>query len=69
MNFQTTLFRFKTTGLDYAKPLYVKEGDNNELQKCYILLFNCATVRTVNLEITRDFSSKGLVSAISTICL
>ena len=26
----------ETTGLDYAGPLYVNEGDDNELRKCYI---------------------------------
>ena len=34
------------------------------MRNCYILLFACATVRAVRLEITRDFSSKSLVLAI-----
>ena len=45
-------------------PLYVNEGIDNELRKCYILLFTCAIVRAVYREITRDFSSKSLVLAI-----
>ena len=45
-------------------PLYVNEGIDNELRKCYILLFTCAIVRAVHLEITCDFSSKSLVLAI-----
>ena len=45
-------------------PLYVNEGIDNELRKCYILLFTCAIVRAVYREITRGFSSKSLVLAI-----
>ena len=57
-------YPFETTGIDYAGPLYVQEENDKELRKCYILLFTCATVRAVHLEITRDFSSKNLVLAI-----
>ena len=57
-------YPFETTGLNYAGPLYANEGNDNKLRKCYILLFTCATVCAVRLEITRDFSSKSLVLAI-----
>ena len=57
-------YPFEATGLGYAGTLYVNEGNDNELLKCYIPLFTCATVCAVHLEITRDFSSKSLVLAI-----
>ena len=50
-------------------PLYVNEGIDIELRKCYILLFTCAIVRAVYREITRDFSSKRLVFGNLTILL
>ena len=34
-------YLFETTGLGYAGTLYANEGNDNELQKCYILLFTC----------------------------
>ena len=57
-------YLFETTGLDFAGTLHANEGNDNELQKCYILLFTCATVRAVHLQTTRDFSSKSLGLAI-----
>ena len=57
-------YPFETTGLDFAGTLHSNAGKDNELQKCYILLFTCATVHAVHLQITRDFSSKSLVLAI-----
>ena len=57
-------YPFEATGLDYAGQLDANKGNDNELRKCYILLFTCATVRAVHLEITRDFPSKSLVLVI-----
>ena len=51
-------YPFETTGIDYAGSLYVKESNDTELRKCYILLFTRATVRAVHLEITRVFPLK-----------
>ena len=47
-----------------AGTLHANAVNDNELQKCYILLITCATVHAVHLQITRDFSSKSLVLAI-----
>ena len=52
-------YPFEATGLDYTGTFYANEGIDNELQKCYILLFTCTTARAVHLQITRDFSSKS----------
>ena len=37
---------FSVTGCDYMGPLHTKDG-----QKCYILLFTCAVVRAVHIEV------------------
>ena len=55
-------YPFEATGLDYAGPLDANKGNDNELRKCYILLFTCETVRAVLLETTRDFSSKSCMT-------
>ena len=57
-------YPFEATGIDYARPFFVKEGNDNELRKCHILLFICETFLAVHLEITRNFFSKSLVLAI-----
>ena len=57
-------YPFETTGIDYARPFFVKEGNDNELRKCHLLLFICETFLAVHLEITRNFFSKSLVLAI-----
>ena len=57
-------YPFETTVMDYARPFFVKKGNDNELRKWYILLFTCKKVLAIYLEITRDFFSKSLVLAI-----
>ena len=57
-------YPFEATGINYDRSFFVKEGNDNELRKCYVLLFTCETVLAVHLEITRDFFSKSLVLAI-----
>ena len=51
-------YPLETTGVDYAGPLYVKESNDTELKKCYILPFTCATFGAVHLETTRVFLVK-----------
>ena len=44
---------FQVVGLDYAGPLLIKT-EKGTAQKAYILLFTCATSRTIHLELTPD---------------
>ena len=55
-------FTFESVGVDFAKPLYVKDiySRNDNLNKYYLLLFTCATTRALHLEITQDVSFKSL---------
>ena len=52
---------FSVTGLDYAGPLYCT---NMPSKKLYILLFTCAVIRAIHLELTDSLSLNDCVSAI-----
>ena len=49
---------FTHTGVDFAGPLYIRQGGNPETEgsKCYICLFTCASTRAVHLELTRSLT-------------
>lgn len=49
---------FAVTGLDFAGPLYNKDGS-----KCYIALFTCATTRCIHLELVSDMTSGNFLLA------
>ncbi len=50
---------FSTTGVDAAGPLILKGGE-----KCWILLFTCATYRAVHLEVVTTLTADGFCSAL-----
>ena len=52
---------FSVTGLDYAGPLYCTTMPSKKL---YILLFTCAVVRAIHLELTDSLSLNDCVFAI-----
>ena len=52
-------FAFQATGLDFAGPLFVKQG--SETVKTYILLLICATSRAIHLELVYSMSSDGFL--------
>ncbi len=45
---------FQFTGLDFAGPVFVKDGVENN--KSYILLLTCASSRAIHLELVPDMS-------------
>ncbi|XP_073232039.1 uncharacterized protein [Porites lutea] len=47
---------FTYVGVDYAGPLYIKVSGQSALQKVYVLLFTCRSVRAVHLELATDLS-------------
>lgn len=53
---------FDTTGIDFAGPLFVKEADGK--RKVYIVLFTCATMRAVNLELAGSMDVEAFVLAL-----
>ncbi|XP_064475783.1 uncharacterized protein LOC135389680 [Ornithodoros turicata] len=55
---------FETTGVDFAGPLYIKVSKGYESSsKSYILLFICATTRSIHLELVTDTTAKAFVMA------
>ena len=60
-------FALQSVGVDFAGPLYVKDiySRNENLNTCYFLLFTCATIRALHLEITQDVSANTLILAFS----
>ncbi|CAB4007545.1 PREDICTED: uncharacterized protein LOC100197852 [Paramuricea clavata] len=50
---------FQFTGLDFAGPLFVKDGLGNN--KSYILLLTCASSRAIHLELVPDMSVHGFL--------
>ena len=55
--FRTTPgYAFQTTGVDFAGPIYYKDG---KIQgKAYITLFICATSRALHLELVKNMTAK-----------
>ena len=57
---------FQSTGIDFAGPLMVRSdyGEIDDMYKCYILIFTCATSRGVHLEVTPDMGAPTLIRGI-----
>lgn len=54
---------FKVTGTDFAGPLYIAT-ELNEREKCYVMLFSCAVIRAVHLEIVPNLSTNSCMNAV-----
>ncbi|VEN41764.1 unnamed protein product [Callosobruchus maculatus] len=54
---------FKVTGTDFAGPLYVV-SETNGRKKTYIMLFTCAVVRAVHLELVPDLTTESCINAL-----
>jgi hypothetical protein len=59
---------FTNVGLDFAGPLFVREGHDKEGSsensiKVYVLLFTCASTRAVHLELTPSLSVPAFLRA------
>ena len=50
-------YAFLFTGLDFAGPLFVRDGLKSS--KCYILLLTCVSSRAIRLELVTDMSIYG----------
>jgi hypothetical protein len=55
-------YPFSTTGIDFAGPIWVKNGRKKE--KGYICLFTCAATRAVHLELTSTLGTKQFLLAL-----
>ncbi|XP_018404424.1 PREDICTED: uncharacterized protein LOC108781050 [Cyphomyrmex costatus] len=57
---------FETCGIDYAGPIYYKEGQrkNSRLIKCFIAIFVCFMTKAVHLELSNDLTSATFLSVL-----
>ena len=59
---QECVARLHPFGVDYFRPLYVKEFPNVTGQiaerKVWVCLFTCLTVRAIHIELVEDMSTK-----------
>jgi len=54
---------FSHVGLDFAGPLYVKDGVEEGTSKAYICLFTCAFTRAIHLELTAGLNVETFLLA------
>ena len=52
---------FRTTGIDYCGPVYIKISEKSDSEKAYIALMTCATSRMLHLELTPDLGADALI--------
>ena len=61
--FKEPLHAFSKTGLDFAGPFSIKQGQAKARLKSYILVFTCLQTRAVHLEATLDQSTASVMNA------
>ena len=60
---------FSATGVDHFGPLYCKSNfrsdsvDEEEMHKCYVLLYTCASTRGLVLDLVADTSAKEFIDS------
>ena len=54
---------FENVGVDFAGSRYYKIS-NNEMKKCYILLFTCTVSRATHLELTTEVGTGSVILAL-----
>ena len=54
---------FSRTGVDFAGPLYVRQGRSSDPVKAYIAVFTCAVVRAVHLEMVKSLTTEDFMKA------
>ena len=57
-------FPLQVTGFDFAGPLFVKDiySKSSDVNKCFILIFTCATSRFTYLELSPDMTSVSFIN-------
>ena len=53
---------FANTGVNFAGPLYVKEGKGNK--NVYVALFTCSVTRAVYLELTGSMKVESFIQTL-----
>ncbi|XP_067216970.1 uncharacterized protein [Linepithema humile] len=57
---------FEKCGVDYAGPMYYKEGQrkNSRLVKCFISIFVCFATKAVHIELVGDLTTETFLNAL-----
>ena len=57
-------FPFQVTGFHFAGPLFVKDiySKSSDVNKCFILIFTCATSQLTYLELSPDMTSVSFIN-------
>ncbi len=57
---------FTNIAVDFAGPLYIKDiySKSQEMQKCYIALFTCASTRAIHLELVPNLLASTFIRAL-----
>ena len=55
-------FPFQVTGFDFAGPLFDIYPKSSDVNKCFILIFTCATSRFTYLQLSPDMTSVSLIN-------
>ena len=58
---------FSNTGVDFAGPLFVKNGPG-EMKKVYVALFTCCVTRAIHLELVEDLNTISFVNCLRRFC-
>ena len=54
-------YPFQTSGVDFTGPIYVKNG--SQIEKSYIVVFSCANIRAIHLELVQNQSTEAFLRA------
>lgn len=66
-NFRVSPSRpFNNVGIDYAGPLWIKEGRRRNARsvKCYLAIFVCMVIKAVHIEVVSDLSTPAFIAAL-----
>ncbi|XP_055913549.1 uncharacterized protein LOC129947130 [Eupeodes corollae] len=55
---------FNNVGIDFAGPLFYITDDGSSMRKAYLLVFTCAAVRAVHIELTTSMSTDSCIMAL-----
>lgn len=55
---------FDNVGVDFAGPLYCFDHSNGEMSKTYFMIFTCAAIRSVHLELVTNMTTESCLMAL-----
>ena len=61
---RVTFKPYEILGIDATGHIWLKNTDTNRKEKYYIIIFTCANIRHINLELVSDTSTKSVLDAL-----